>query len=89
MYTALDGVEMEYCLRCKERWFSMGLRNETCDTCFLRDKGFQSPPFMSADSEIDLREILAYLPVLTQVEETIIRSSSLLSYTRYWLKLAH
>src|SRR5271156_2831450 len=37
-HTALDGVKMEYCLRCKERWFSMGLRNETCDACFLRDK---------------------------------------------------
>lgn len=24
-YTALDGVQMEYCLRCKERWFSMEL----------------------------------------------------------------
>jgi hypothetical protein len=38
-YTALDGVKMEYCLRCRERWFSMSLRHEICDTCFLRDKG--------------------------------------------------
>jgi hypothetical protein len=33
-HTALDGVKMEYCLRCKERWFSMGLRNDACDACY-------------------------------------------------------
>jgi hypothetical protein len=74
-HTALDGVKMEYCLRCREWWFSMGLRNETCDTCFLRDKGSQSPFLMSTDNEMDLGEIPAYLPVLTQIEEMIIARS--------------
>jgi hypothetical protein len=38
-HTALDKIQMEYCLRCRERWFAMCLRNEICDACFLRDKG--------------------------------------------------
>jgi ATP-dependent DNA helicase PIF1 len=53
----------------------MGLRNETCDTCFLRDKGSQSPFLMSMDNEIDPGEIPAHLPALTQVEEIIIARS--------------
>lgn len=74
-YTALDGVKMEYCLRCRERWFSMGLRNKTCDVCFLRDKGSQSPFLMSTDNEMDPGEVPAHLPALTQVEEMIIARS--------------
>ncbi|PVH68415.1 hypothetical protein DL98DRAFT_391768, partial [Cadophora sp. DSE1049] len=74
-HTALDGVRMKYCLRCRERWFSMGLRNETCNACFLRDKGSQSPFLMSADNEMDPGEIPAHLPALTQVEEMIIARS--------------
>ena len=74
-HTALDGVKMEYCVRCRERWFSMGLRNETCDACFLRDKGSQSPFLMSAENEMDPGEVPAHLPALTQVEEMIIARS--------------
>jgi hypothetical protein len=51
-YTALDDVKMEYCARCRERWFSMGLRNEICDACYLRDKGSQSPFLMSTDNNM-------------------------------------
>jgi len=53
----------------------MGLRNETCDACFLRDKGSQSPFLMSLDNEIDPGEVPAYLPALMQVEEMIIACS--------------
>jgi hypothetical protein len=53
----------------------MGLRHETCDACFLRDKGSQSPFLMSADNEMDPGEVPAYLPALTQVEEMIIARS--------------
>jgi hypothetical protein len=28
-YTALDVVKIEYCLRCRQRWFSMGIRHES------------------------------------------------------------
>jgi hypothetical protein len=66
---------MEYCVRCRERWFAMGLRNETCDACFLRDKGSQSPFLMSAENEMDPGEVPAHLPALTQVEEMIIARS--------------
>jgi hypothetical protein len=74
-HSALDGVKMEYCLRCRERWFAMGLRNETCDACFLRDKGSQSPFLMSVDNEMDPGEVPDHLPALTQVEEMIIARS--------------
>src|SRR5437016_3876108 len=38
-HTALDGVKMEYCVCCQEQWFSMGLKDNICHVCFLRDKG--------------------------------------------------
>ena len=83
-HTALDGVKMEYCLRCRERWFSMGLKNEICDACFLRDKGSQSLFLMSTDNEMDPGEVPAYLPALTQVEEmTIARSHVQMLVHRY------
>src|SRR5450432_3849113 len=66
---------MEYCFRCRERWFFMGLRNETCDACFFRDKGSQSPFLIFTDNEMDLGEIPVYLPALTQVEKIIIARS--------------
>jgi hypothetical protein len=53
----------------------MGLRNETCDACFLRDKGSQSPFLMSTDNEMDPGELPAHLLELTQVEEMIIAQS--------------
>jgi hypothetical protein len=74
---AISGVKMEYCLWCKERWFSMGLRGETCHACFLRDKGSQSPFLMSTDNQMDPGEVLAHLLALTQVKEMIIACSYL------------
>ena len=50
----------------------MGLKDNICYVCFLRDKGSQSPFLMSTDNKIDLGEILAHLLALTQVEEIII-----------------
>ena len=66
---------MEYCVCCQEQWFSMGLKGDICHTCFLRDKGSQSPFLMSTDNKIDPGEIPAHLPALTQVEEMIIACS--------------
>jgi hypothetical protein len=57
---------------CKEHWFSMDLKDEICHTCFLRDKGNKTPFLMSADNEMNLREIPAHLLELTQIEEMII-----------------
>src|SRR5438045_703890 len=84
-HTALDGVKMEYCLCWREQWFSMGLRDEICDACFLRDKGSQSPFLMSMDNEMDLGDIPAHLPALTQVEEMIIACSHVqMLVHQYW-----
>jgi hypothetical protein len=47
-----------------ERWSSMGLRNEICDACFLRDKGSQSPFLMSTGNEMHPGEVLASLRFL-------------------------
>jgi hypothetical protein len=53
----------------------MGLRNETCDACFFRDKDSQSPFLISADNEMDPGKIPVHLPAFTQVEEMIIARS--------------
>ena len=50
----------------------MDLIDDTCHACFLRDKGGKTPFLMSADNEIDLGDVLADLPELTQVEEIVI-----------------
>ncbi len=38
---AMQAVKMETFLRCKERWFAMDLKGDTCHACFLRDKGIR------------------------------------------------
>ena len=65
-------VEIETCIRCKEQWFSMNLKDETCHACFLCDKGNKTPFLMSVENKMDLGELPAYLLELTQVEEMII-----------------
>src|ERR1700722_17073042 len=69
---AMEQVKMESCSRCKERWFSMELKNEICHRCFNRDKSNKTPFLMSAENEMDLGELPAHLLELTQVEEMII-----------------
>ena len=71
----MEQVKMESCSRCKERWFCMDLKDEICHRCFNRDKGNKTPFLMSAENEMDLGEIPAYLLELTQVEEMIIAQS--------------
>jgi hypothetical protein len=50
----------------------MDLKDKICHACFLRDKGNKTPFLMSANNKIDLGELPAYLPELTQVKEIII-----------------
>src|SRR5208282_5071046 len=69
---AIAALEMETCIRCKEHWFSIDLKNNVCHRCFNRDKGNKTPFLMSVDNEMDPGEIPAHLPELTQVEEMII-----------------
>src|SRR5258706_16007955 len=63
------------CLRCKEHWFAMDLKDGPCHACFLRDKRNHSPYLMSVENEMDPGDIPAYLPELTQVEEMIVARS--------------
>ena len=74
-HKAMAAVEMETCSRCKERWFTMDLKDEICHRCFNRDRGNKTPFLMSADNEMDPGELPAHLPELTQVEEMIIARS--------------
>jgi hypothetical protein len=74
-HKAMAAVEMETCSRCKERWFSMDLKDNVCHSCFLRDKRNRTPFLMSAENDMDPGELLAHLPELTQVEEMIIARS--------------
>jgi hypothetical protein len=54
----------------------MDLKSDVYHRYFNRDKGNRTTPFlMSAENEIDLGELLAHLPELTQVEEMIIARS--------------
>jgi hypothetical protein len=69
---AIDKVKIETCIQCKECWFSIDLKHKICYRCFNQDKGNKTPFLISAENKIDLGEILAYLPKLTQVEEIII-----------------
>jgi hypothetical protein len=41
-------------------------------TCFLKDKGGQTPFLFFVNNEMDLRAVPAHLPVLTQIEEMVI-----------------
>ena len=66
---------METCLRCRERWFEMDLKDGICHSCFLRDKRDQTPFLMTAENEMDPGDMPAHLPELTQVEEMIIARS--------------
>ena len=76
----MEDVEMETCLRCKERWFEMQLKDNICRRCYIRDtdistrgrKQTLSPFLMSVDNEMDPGEVPAHLPALTQIEEMVI-----------------
>jgi ATP-dependent DNA helicase PIF1 len=72
---AMADEQMETCQRCRERWFSMRLRAGICHSCSLRDKAGCSPFLMSVENNMDPGDILAHLPVLTQIEEMIIARS--------------
>lgn len=71
-HTHLGTIKMDTCTRCNARWFDMRLKDGVCHTCFLKDKGGQTPLLFSADNEMDLGAVPAYLPVLTQIEEMVI-----------------
>ena len=70
----LRAQKMEYCERCRERWFEMGLKDGVCNKCFLADKKKnEDEPFLySAANNMDPGCIPSHLPKLTQIEEMVI-----------------
>jgi hypothetical protein len=50
----------------------MRLKDKLCYTCFLKDKGKQILFLFFVNNKIDLRAVLAYLLVLTQIKEIVI-----------------
>ena len=50
----------------------MDLKNNVYHHYFNRDKGKKTPFLMSIENKMDLGDIPAHLPKLTQVEEMII-----------------
>ncbi|KAK0655304.1 hypothetical protein B0T16DRAFT_308355, partial [Cercophora newfieldiana] len=71
---ALDADIMEYCPRCKEKWFDMGMRQGFCKRCNYRDnnKRDDEPYFFSSGNKLDFGAVPDHLPSLTQVEEQLI-----------------
>jgi hypothetical protein len=61
----MGDVKMETCLRCRETWFLMELKNRICHACFRRDKGSKTPFLMSRENDMDPGELPAYLLELT------------------------
>jgi hypothetical protein len=51
------------------------LRDDIYYSCLLKDKSRQTLYFFSADNEIDLGIVPAYLPALIQIEEIVIARS--------------
>jgi hypothetical protein len=74
-HTHMNAIKMEKCSWCNTRWFDMRLKDDICHNCLLKDKGGQTLYFFSADNEMDLGIVLAYLPALTQIEEMVIAQS--------------
>ncbi|KAF5578398.1 ATP-dependent DNA helicase PIF1 [Fusarium pseudoanthophilum] len=80
----MDHHTMEYCPRCRTRWFNQRMQNGICHSCHHRDvipRGHASrnqrheegePYFWSRDNNLDPGEIPVDLPELTQVEEMLI-----------------
>jgi ATP-dependent DNA helicase PIF1 len=70
----LDDEVMEFCARCREKWFNMQLRQGICAGCRYREekKKPEDPLFFSAENHLDFGDVPDFLPPLTQVEEQLI-----------------
>lgn len=70
---ALRSENMEFCRRCRERWFSMNLKEGVCTRCETIDrKRTTNEPYMfSWTNKLDSGD-MPNLPELTQVEEMLI-----------------
>jgi hypothetical protein len=71
----MSSIKIETCTWCKAWWFDMKLKDGICHNCALKDKGRQTLYLFLAKNNMDLGIVLAYLPVLTQIEEMVIARS--------------
>jgi hypothetical protein len=68
----MDGIQMEKCIRCKEKWFEMKLNwEEVCRKCILAQKRKSMPYVYSEGNAMDPGEMPDGLQPLTQVEEML------------------
>lgn len=75
MRRMLNSIEMEFCTRCKERWFEMQLVDGICRACrCLRDKkmAYGDPFLMGWHNQMDPGLVPTELACLTTLEEMII-----------------
>jgi hypothetical protein len=65
---------MELCIRCKNRWFLIGLQDGAYHSCFLYNKntGDGVPFLISKENYMDPGAVPGHLPALTQIEEMLI-----------------
>lgn len=71
----LHSERLEYCTRCKQKWFNLKVnRNGVCQACIRRDakRREDEPYFFSAENELDFGSVPDHLPELSQVEEMLI-----------------
>jgi hypothetical protein len=68
--TNLMTETMEYCTRCKHKWFDMALVFGLCRVCRRRDRAQSGgmPNFFSVDNALDFGDVPAHLPELSHVE---------------------
>ena len=71
----MSSIKIETCTWCKAWWFDIKLKDGICYNCALKDKGGQTLYLFLAKNNIDLGIVLAYLLVLTQIEEMVIACS--------------
>jgi hypothetical protein len=69
----MNKIQMEKCVRCKEKWFEMKLNSsEVCNKCIVAQKRKAMPYVYSEGNAMDPGEMPDGLQPLTQVEEMLI-----------------
>lgn len=69
----IDRQEMQYCNRCKERWFDVWSDNDgVCQRCHARDRNANGVFLMSLENCMDPGDVPSFLPSLTDIEEMLI-----------------
>ena len=72
-HEALNSQTMEFCQRCKERWFDLRISGDICARCHRRDRQRKpdEPCLFSEANNTDPGPLPSSLPLLIQMEETL------------------